>query len=139
MRVLAVTSGLLLVAAGLAHAQAPADAVATLRRSGELRCEPLWPQFCANVHVTCTGHTSIAARPFRVLAAGAMVHIDATPADDNVLKPYAKARVEWDPQGAYVLLSPELGNGYFKLQADGRYSIRHYVQSQGVMSIGSCR
>jgi hypothetical protein len=136
----AVALTALIAAAGSAGATTATDVIARLRQGGELRCEPLWPQFCANVHVTCTGHTALAARPFRVRAVGAKAQLDVAPADnDDVHGPYANARVEWDPQGASALLSPEAGKGYIQLQADGRYSFRHYVQHQGVMSIGHCR
>jgi hypothetical protein len=130
----------LLAAAGPAHSDAAADAIATLRHGGELRCEPLWPQFCANVHVTCTGHTRIAARPFALRVRAAAAQLVVAPADaDDVHGPYANARAEWDPQGASLLLSPDAGKGYIHLQADGRYAFRHYVQHQGLMSIGRCR
>jgi hypothetical protein len=126
--------------AAAAWAQAPADVIGVLRQSGELRCEPQWPQFCANVHVTCAGHTRIGAPPFTLQAAGSTAKaIAAADGVDNLpLRPYANARAEWDSQGAYLLLRPDGTQGYIKLQADGTYSFRHYVGAVGVMSIGRC-
>jgi hypothetical protein len=37
-----------------------------------------------------------------------------------------------------VLLLPDSTNGYLRLQADGRYSFRHDLGHQGIMSLGRC-
>lgn len=120
-----------------------AGVIERLRRTGEATCTPVWPMFCSNVHVSCAGHTPIPAFEFRLRVAsseGSIVPATAVPATpEAVYAPYAKARIEWDDAGAAVILRPAEGMGYVRLQADGRYSFRHYVGAAGVMSIGHCR
>lgn len=129
-----VTAALLLLGAGVAAQPALGSP------TGELRCEPRWPQFCANVHVSCVGHTGVPARAFRLRIEGESARVSAEgDGADEVLALYAGARLERDAQSAELFLRPQGAQGYLQLGADGRYSLRHYLQHRGVMSIGQCR
>jgi hypothetical protein len=116
-----------------------ANVIDALRRTGEVSCQPELPFFCANLHVSCAGKTPIPTFAFRLRASGAAGSIEAAPGNEDVRAPYDGARLEWDEEGAYVVLRPPAKSGYVKLLADGRYSFRHYAGHGGVMSIGRCR
>jgi hypothetical protein len=120
-------------------ALAQGDALSRLRQGHELACEPDYPVFCANVHVTCTGHTRITAHGFRVSVRGESASVSAAPEADPVRQPYERARVVWGDAPADLIVQPASGPGYLRIDAAGRYSWRHYVGPTGVMSIGSCR
>lgn len=129
----------LALASALAAGDESHDAIAKLRRMGEVACEPSLPFFCANLHVSCAGRTSIPTFAFRLRVSQSGASIVGTAADAGVAgAAYQQARVEWGDGDDYVLLRPHAGNGYIKLLADGRYSFRHYLQHVGVMSIGLC-
>ena len=129
-----------LAAAGVVQqASAQADALGRLRQGHELACEPDYPVFCANVHVTCVGRTPIAAFGFRVSLRGGVATLSAGPEAEAVYRPYERAQAIWDDAPAQLIVQPASGPGYLRIDAAGRYSWRHYVGPTGVMSIGSCR
>ena len=90
------------------------------------------------MHVSCSGQTAIAAFPFTLRATDTQGSIEAAPETEGMRMAYQGGRVEWDGEGAYVIVRPRLSGGYVKLLADGTYSFRHYAQHLGVMSIGRC-
>lgn len=128
------------------------SAIAKLAQSGELACQPSLPVFCGNLHVSCSGPTSIKTFAFKLSAKGAVGSIEpvfAVDADADAVGADAEAGaamkaqyqdgpVEWDSAGAYVILRPRQASGYILIAADGRYSFRHYVQGAGMMLIGRC-
>lgn len=116
---------------------ATGDPLLRLRQSGEAACLPAEPFFCENVHVRCSGRSSVRTFPFALRAAGGSVELVTTAQEFQLA--YRDARVEWDQDGSYVLLLPRGMNGYVKLHAGGSYVFRHYIGSLGVMSLGSCR
>jgi len=137
---------LLLCGALLSSAPAGADAneaaegaLDKLRRGGEVSCQPVLPYFCENVHVKCVGQTPIPTFRFELRAAGRAGPLALVTAAEEFQASYRNAGIEWGSDGSYVLLLPPGTNGYLKLHADGKYVFRHYVQSRGVMSLGSCR
>lgn len=124
--------------AGAAPAAAAADApLLKLRQGGEVSCRAKEPVFCENVHVRCSGRTSVRTFPFALRAAAGTVELVS--AAQAFQRRYQDASVEWDKDGTYVLLQPKRTNGYLKLLADGQYVFRHYIGSVGVMSLGTCR
>jgi len=122
----------------LAASAAAANVVEKLQRVGEVSCEPAWPFFCSNFHVACAGQTSVRTFGFTLRAAGAQATLAAGADGAGVAEPYARARVVHDAQNQSVLVLPDSTHGYLKLQADGRYSLRHYQAHQGIMSVGRC-
>lgn len=98
-------------------------------------CEPALPYFCANIHVSCSGRTDVPTFAFRLHARDGRGGIDAEAPALREL--YRDARVDRDEDA--VILRPRQGAGYIRLQADGRYSFRHYAGNAGIMSYGHCR
>lgn len=128
------------VASGHAAVDATPSVVDKLLQQGEVVCEPAWPAFCGNIHVACAGQTTLSAFAFTLRVSGGHARLTAMGADDDgIAGRYARARVVDDAQNLSVLLMPESSHGYLKLQADGRYSLRHYLGHQGIMSLGRCR
>lgn len=127
------------VSPGLAvGGDAPQSAIAKLAQAGKVSCQPSLPFFCGNIHVACSGATSIKTFPFKLRATFTDGSIESTSATGGIREQYASARVEWQSDGAYVILRPRLANGYIRLLSDGTYSFRHYVQHVGMMSRGHC-
>jgi hypothetical protein len=117
-----------------------ADApLSTLRQGGVVSCQPKLPYFCENVHVRCSGRTSVATFPFRLRVTGNAGSLEVASAAEEVQRKYENAIVEWIKDDGYVLLSPKASNGYLKVFSDGKYVFRHYVRNVGVMSLGYCK
>ena len=121
-----------------AEGDAASSMVAKLAQTGELSCQPSVPAFCGNLHVSCSGQTSIKTFRFKLRATPSQGTIESAPETEALRAPYENARIEWDSQGRYVLLLPQQASGYIKLLSDGTYSFRDYAQDVAVMSIGRC-
>ena len=117
---------------------APDSAIARLAQTGEVSCQPSLPYFCSNMHVSCSGQTTIETFPFKLRANPGEGSIESAPGTASLRMQYENGRVEWDREGTYVILRPRLANGYIKLLSDGTYSYRYYSEHAGVMSIGRC-
>ncbi|MFZ2652081.1 MAG: hypothetical protein WA210_18440 [Burkholderiaceae bacterium] len=126
------------VAGYAAASDAPPTAISELRKMGEVACQPSLPFFCSNMHVSCSGQTSIRTFPFKLRATSSRGSIESAPETENIRQQYEDGRAEWDSEGTYVILRPRRTNGYIKLLSDGTYSFRHYSQHLGVMSLGHC-
>jgi hypothetical protein len=133
-----VGCGLALCAAAAVADDVPRSALATLALTGEVSCQPAFPVFCRNIHVSCSVPSSIRTFPFKLRASGPAASIDAAADVAGVADRYAGGRAEWDTEEGYVVVRPDRGNGYVKLLADGSYSFRHYVHDEGLMSRGHC-
>lgn len=129
----------LVVSAAGTVAFAQSGAVQRLRQGAELVCEPEYPVFCANVHVTCAGRTAIAAFVFRLRVADEVATMTAGPEGEPVRSSYDRAGVSWGEGSAEAIVQPASGPGYLRIDGSGRYSLRHYIGPAGVMSIGRCR
>jgi hypothetical protein len=130
----------LLLAAGFAATSGAApSALAKLIEAGEVFCQPAWPVFCDNIHVSCSGPSTLRAVPFKLRAVADRVSIEPASDPAGLGELYRDGRVEWASDRSYVLLRPARANGYIKLQADGKYSFRHYAQdAAATMSRGHC-
>lgn len=117
---------------------APRSATSKLAQTGEVTCEPALPFFCGNIHVACSGRTTIRTFPFKLRASPSRGWIESAADTSGVKERYENGRLDWEDAKTYVILRPREGNGYVKLLADGRYSFRHYSQGIGTMSYGRC-
>lgn len=115
------------------------NAAATLARTGEVSCEPSLPVFCANIHVSCSGRSSIPTFPFKLRASGTRGWIESDADTAGIAQQYENGRLEWDADAASVILRPHQSPGYIKLLADGSYSLRLYSSHAATMSLGRCR
>ncbi len=130
----------LAVPAGWAQGvDADAAAISKLAHTGEASCEPALPYFCANIHVTCSGPTSIKTFPFKLRAKVSQGWIESSADTSGIREAYENGSAEWSGEGLYVILRPHEGHGYIKMLANGTYSFRHYSQGTASMSRGHCR
>ena len=132
--VLALLSG----SCAAAAVEQPRTAIAVLAQTGKVSCEPWLPVFCSNIHVSCSGPTSIKTFPFTLRATRTHGSIESAADTAGMTEQYENGRVEWSEEEGYVILRPHQTNGYIKMLADGRYSFRHYLQHDGTMSHGLC-
>lgn len=137
-----------LLASGIAWLAAAGAAVANgadtapllkLRQAGEVSCQPTLRYFCENMHVRCSGQTSVPTFEFRLRTTSGAASLELITASEEFQQRYESANVEWAADGSYALLWPKAANGYVKLLPDGKYVFRHYIQGLGVMSLGQCR
>ncbi len=116
--------GALIIAATLGLFAAPAAARV-------LVCAPMWPEFCANVHVGCAGKTGVPTQGFtvRLDGGGAEVAFDGGEA--------WTARVAETETGR--VLRPAEGRDWIRIDPKGQFShsIRRGVKT--AMSAGVCR
>jgi hypothetical protein len=134
-----VTRFSILVTALLVNATAVAgDAVSRLTSTGTVNCQPILPYFCDNLHVSCSGRTTLPTFPFTLKISAARAWLESDADTSGIKALYENARLDRDKDGAYVLFRPHAANGYIKLLADGRYSFRHYARDLGTMSHGHC-
>lgn len=126
-------------AAAAAASATPDDVLSKLRQGGAVSCRPTLRYFCENVHVRCSGRSSVPTFSFELRVTGSAGTLQAASAAEEIQRLYENAIVEWDKENDYVLLAPKASNGYLKLRSDGKYVFRHYVQSIGVMSLGRCK
>lgn len=115
------------------------DVLLKLRQGGAVSCQPTLRYFCENVHVRCSGRTSVPTFSFELRVKGSTGTLEPASAAEEFQRLYENAIVEWDKDDDYVLLAPRASNGYLKVLADGKYIFRHYVQNAGVMSLGHCK
>jgi hypothetical protein len=127
-------------AAGLAAtSEAAPNALAKLADTGEVSCQPALPFFCDNIHVSCSGPSTLKAVPFKLRAVADRGSIEPASDPAGLGELYRDSRVDWASDKSYLLLRPARANGYIKLQADGKYSFRHYAQdAAATMSRGHC-
>jgi len=100
----------------------------TYAMAARLHCVPTYPVYCANVHLTCVGHSRIATPEFQVVATSDRAWVSA--ADETQI-----LSVKLD-RGAMILRGQ--AQGYLKIGSDGQFSQRIYVDDRALMSIGSC-
>lgn len=135
-----LVSGLTLsVSVGFAEgSDAPQSAIAKLAQTGKVSCQPSLPVFCSNIHVSCSGPSSVRTFPFKLGATRTHGSIESIADTAGIAEQYENGRVEWHNDDAYIILRPHQANGYIKMLADGSYSFRHYAQHAGTMSRGHC-
>lgn len=126
------------LAAGLAGTKESRSAVTKLAQAGAISCQPAHPVFCSNIHVSCSGPSSLKTFSFKLRATRTQGSIEGPADTAGVAEQYANGRVEWNDKDGYVILRPRQANGYLKLLADGSYSFRHYSQHDATMSRGHC-
>lgn len=133
-----VARSLLLAIASASAGAQPPDAVSKLKREGHVACEPSDPYFCANMHVSCAGKTTVPTFPFSLRVTPTGGAFEAPQAGAAFVEQYAGSRVEWSSDGRYVVVHPAGSSGYIKVLRDGKYVFRHYRQAEGLMSRGTC-
>ncbi|MFM7698159.1 MAG: hypothetical protein ACKO5X_05940 [Limnohabitans sp.] len=123
------------------HTLAQTDGVlGKLKRNETLSCNPLEPNFCLNMHVSCAGKTNYEAFAFGLQANEKKGSITAVKDFDQFSDLYASANVQWSTDNGYLILTPVKGKGYIKLFDNGKYVFRYYpINQEGIMSLGMCK
>ncbi|MEM7525571.1 MAG: hypothetical protein AAF360_17795 [Pseudomonadota bacterium] len=103
--------------------------VAAAANAAPLICAPALPFYCANIHVGCAGRSQIAARAFSVSVDGAFAIVRR----DDAAATYTVA-----PDRDRTILRPEFGEGWIRIDEDGRFAERIYRKSGALMSYGRC-
>ena len=93
-----------------------------------LRCVPDFPVYCANLHVSCAGRSDLPTPELHIVTARHMAWVREN--GDTRIKGVTHDRNARILRGA--------GAGYIRIDADGRYSQRIYVNGRAWMSIGNC-
>jgi len=96
-------------------------------------CEPAFPTFCRNIHVSCSGKVALTAPQVRVTIDRQAAALLFT-ADGATTSRQGTAR-----QARDLLIVFDQEPGYFQIEPDGRYAFRLYRDHEGLMSIGDCR
>ncbi len=134
-----ILASTLSVSAGFAvGSDAPQSAIAKLAQTGEVACQPTLPFFCSNIHVGCSGRSTIRTFPFKLRAASGRGWIESDADTSDMKELYENGRVEWGNEDAYAIFRPHEGNGYVKLLANGDYIFRRYSRDAATMSRGRC-
>ena len=104
-------------------------------RSGETEtnyaCKPALPVFCRNIHVSCSGRTTIPASPFEIFMTGSSAYVV-----------FGKSR---EPIAGSVtgrgdrVVRLSQSRDWIRIQTDGRYSHRTYRDGHAAMSYGVCQ
>lgn len=119
-----VVTALLILGAALLPAAAAGDG----RRAFD--CRPALPYFCGNIHVSCSGATTLPTRRFVLSVAGTSARVDFAG---------APAPVRGTASGEHdLVVRLEGGRDWIRIHADGRYSHRVYRERGPVMSRGTC-
>lgn len=130
---------LALVTAQPLAAAAAGSAVERLRQGETLSCASAYRVFCANIHFSCTGHSKIRARPLSIaVAEGVAVLAPREPEHADEVAP-RRGAATFGTEAAYLLVRFEPEKGYFKVEADGRYSHRIYRNGRALMTKGTCK
>jgi len=97
----------------------------------ELVCVPLFPVFCANVHVSCAGRSAVETHPFtvRISRAGTVIEVEGQDA-----YPVSTAMSR-----SGVVLRPELTRDWVRIDPEMNFSQRIYRGGTALMSIGTCK
>ena len=103
-------------------------------RSGEAEttysCKPTLPVFCRNIHVSCSGKTTIPTSPFEIFMAGSSAYVAFGKSRERIVGSVTG-------RGDRVVRLSQ-SRDWIRIQADGRYSHRIYRNGHAAMSYGVC-
>ncbi len=96
-----------------------------------MSCAPSLPQFCANIHVGCAGRSKLATSAFRITIRRNQSRVEFA------------AGTGWPAvatqSGGDLILRPEGGRDWIRIQPDGTFSQRIYRKGRALMTHGKCR
>lgn len=92
-------------------------------------CKPYFEYYCANIHVACAGRSALAAPSLRVKISRSRANVETSSSETLIgsLK-----------EGRDRLITFEQGQGYLRIETNGRYSLRRYIGGKALMSLGTC-
>ena len=95
-------------------------------QAAELRCTPALPVFCANVHVGCSGRTTLPTRGF-LIEPGRIVFEDG-----------AQWQVTATISNSGVVYRREASRDWIRIGHERRFSQRVYLERGALMAYGQC-
>ena len=95
-----------------------------------LRCKPLYPVFCHNIHVGCSGRSTLATHGFSVSVSKKAVQV----AFDNGDK-WAAQAPKLDGERVISLAG---SRDWIRIDRRGRFSHRIYRKNRALMALGQC-
>jgi len=111
-----------------------------LARNGAVTCQPTLDHFCRNIHVGCSGRSSIPSFTFDVTISGDRASLkQKTPVESPQGPPPRSGPVSWADGNGYAIVWLRPTPDYLKIVADGSYIFRHYSGGTAYMSYGKCR
>ena len=125
---------------GIANAASVSLPILTkLAKEGDVNCNPALRYFCANIHVGCSGRTSIPTFPFSILLINKQVQIKAAMNSPEIRDLFKdKYNIYWAQNSDYILIHFHARRGYIKVLENGKYRFRYYRNGFAVMSYGWC-
>lgn len=105
--------------------------VSVLPAAGEtIRCEPVYPVFCQNVHIGCAGRTSLPTKGFSVIVAANGVDVNF----DGGEKWMAQAP---EREGERVIRKSD-SRDWIRIDHKDSFSHRIYRKGKALMAYGKC-
>jgi len=111
-----------------------------LARNGTVTCQPTLDYFCRNIHVGCSGRSSIPTFTFDVTMNKDRASLTQKAAVETRTVPAVRTGpASWADDNGYVIVWLRPSMDYLKIVAGGSYSFRHYSGGTAYMSYGQCR
>ncbi len=95
-----------------------------------VKCKPVLPYFCANMHIGCSGRTDLPAAGFSISfeSSTARVVFESGAIWDVTIEASDSGRV-----------FRQLGSdNWIRIDTDGQFSLRVYSGAKALMSVGQC-
>jgi len=103
-------------------------------RSGEAEinnaCKPALPVFCRNIHVSCSGKTTIPTSPFEIFLTGSSAYV--------VFGKSGKQIADSVTGSGDRVVRLSQSRDWIRIRTNGRYSHRTYRDGHAAMSYGLC-
>jgi hypothetical protein len=116
----------------------PTSVTAELARRGTATCEPAQAFFCENIHVGCSGRSTIRTVSFDITIKAKHAWLkQRTDTREPTMAPRS-GPIEWANDDAYVIVWLRPRPDYLKISSDGSYSFRHTSGGTATMSNGIC-
>ena len=116
----------------------PKSVTAELARRGTATCVPARAFFCENIHVGCSGRSTIPTVSFDIAIKGEHAWLKQTADTGEPTMAPRSGPIEWENDDAYVIVWLRPRPDYLKISSDGRYSFRHTSRGTAIMSNGTC-
>ena len=108
-----------------------APIVGAVDRELRLSCRPQLPVFCRNIHVSCSGRTKVRTSMIEILISGEKARLVFAGAEPDIFATVWKGRD--------LVIRFNTSRNWMRIEPDGRFSHRIYLQKGAAMSYGMCR
>lgn len=94
-------------------------------------CRPHLPVFCRNIHVSCSGPTTVPTSKLEIWISGEKARLVFEGAEPDVFADVVR--------GQELVLRFNASQNWIRIEPGGRFSHRIYLQKGAAMSYGMCR